>query len=898
TPTFTPNSDFDPWPMFHYDLKHTGVSPFKGPETPMLRWTFPTGVSNVRGSSAIDAEGTNYFGSYDRYIYAVNPNGTLKWSFLTDMSLNSSPALAYDGTIYIGSLDYYLYAMNSDGTVKWKYQTGMIGYSSPAINPDDGTIYVGDETYGSLWAVNPDGTFKWSYKTGAMIKYSSPAVGDDGTIYIGSNDHFMYAINPDGTLKWKFLTGGEITSPAIENWGTIYFGSFDNYLYALHSNGCLKWKFETGNDIYSSPAIAFDGTIYIGSFDHYLYAVNPDGTLKWKYETGDIIRVSSPAIDSEGTVYVGSFDHKLYAIKSDGTLKWTYEAGDQIDAPPSIGADGTIYFGCKDNYFYAIQDAAATPTITKTPTLTPTPTITGSITETPTATPSSTLTPSPTQTFPFITPTPTITWSPNITQTPTQTSTNLTETPTPTLSKTPTLSPTPTWTVPDMPVLSDGQFSPETGDIKSSFDFRVHYTDPDGGFPLIKRLYINDIPQAMSLDTGNSWDGFYTKSITGNELNLGNNEFYFLFGDDEFNNIRLPSSGTFDGPIVTPEPDKVPPVVTIISPKDSENVAGKIKVSATAQDVSGISSVQVKCQFPIKIATWEDCQCMGNRWDLELDTKGYPDMTEVTIRARATDASDNSNIGYSSEITIIVRKFVEEYWVGAEAPDNRGTGSQIDPWRTITYALSKADGGQYNPVIIHVLPGTYDLTLGEIFPLELKSYVTLDSTEEATTVIDATVSGTSVISCINNTDAGINKFTITGGEGLDHPYYGGRGYGGGILCYNSSLRISNCTIRDNSSSYGGGIFIENLSPEIIGCTVENNTSQWGGGITCFYGSPMISDTNISNNNADRMGYGGGLFFGISNPTLANCKLSGNTARRGGGIFCKDSGLSIRHYHRR
>jgi PKD repeat protein len=199
-------------------------------------------------------------------------DGTLKWKYQTGHEVSSSPAIGGDGTIYVGSYDNYLYALNPDGTLKWHYLTGNVVDSSPAIG-GDGTIYVGSyDNY--LYALKPDGTLKWHYLTGSYVS-SSPAIGGDGTIYVGSNDSFLYALNPDGTLKWRYLTGdGVDSSPAIGQGGTIYVGSYDHYLYALNPNGSLKWLYQTGNVVDSSPAIGPDGTIYVGSYDNYLYALN------------------------------------------------------------------------------------------------------------------------------------------------------------------------------------------------------------------------------------------------------------------------------------------------------------------------------------------------------------------------------------------------------------------------------------------------------------------------------------------------------------------------------------------------------------------------------------------------------------------------------------------------
>ncbi|MBN2466233.1 PQQ-like beta-propeller repeat protein, partial [candidate division WOR-3 bacterium] len=116
----------------------------------------------------------------------------------------SSPAIGSDGTIYVGSQDDYLYAANPDGTLKWRYLTGGVVRSSPAVAPD-GTIYFGSYD-NRLYALNPSGTLKWSYVTGGNVS-SSPAIAADGTIIFGSSDNHIYALNADSTLRWSWATG-------------------------------------------------------------------------------------------------------------------------------------------------------------------------------------------------------------------------------------------------------------------------------------------------------------------------------------------------------------------------------------------------------------------------------------------------------------------------------------------------------------------------------------------------------------------------------------------------------------------------------------------------------------------------------------------------------------------
>lgn len=315
----------------------------------------------------IDSDGTIYFGGdyggLPWYLIAINQDGTLKWRFKTEgLILGSSPAIDEDGTIYVGSWDTKLYAINPNGTQKWSVGTGGSIFSSPAIG-DDGTIYIG-HMENSIVAVNSNGTIKWNYPTGSWIT-SDPAIGDDGTIYIGSADNYLYALYPNGTLKWRFKTGHYIKGPpSIADDSTIYIGSWDDYLYALYPNGTMKWKISVGYGTETNPSIASDGTIYVGGWE-YLWAIYPNGTLKWSFFLGEDrhIHQSSPAISADGTIYFGTNigdagGGEIIAVNTDGTEKWRKMIADNwVESSPSISEDGTVYIGSSysidSGYLYA-----------------------------------------------------------------------------------------------------------------------------------------------------------------------------------------------------------------------------------------------------------------------------------------------------------------------------------------------------------------------------------------------------------------------------------------------------------------------------------------------------------------------------------------------------------------
>ncbi len=57
----------------------------------------------MSSSSAVGDDGTIYVGAYDGMLYAVNPDGSQKWTYKAGEGLDSSPAIGSDGTVYITS---------------------------------------------------------------------------------------------------------------------------------------------------------------------------------------------------------------------------------------------------------------------------------------------------------------------------------------------------------------------------------------------------------------------------------------------------------------------------------------------------------------------------------------------------------------------------------------------------------------------------------------------------------------------------------------------------------------------------------------------------------------------------------------------------------------------------
>ncbi|HET7308428.1 MAG TPA: PQQ-binding-like beta-propeller repeat protein [Gammaproteobacteria bacterium] len=132
------------------------------------------------------------------FIYAINPNGSLRWKHLMgpgsqqENNTSGAPAIAH-GRVYVGSpYAEALFAYDvSSGKLLWKYFTGVKIKGPPAIV--DGFVFFGD-TRGTLYVLNAT--------TGKLIRKRhfpdalAPAgpVVIDQNLYVGCQDGNVYSI--------------------------------------------------------------------------------------------------------------------------------------------------------------------------------------------------------------------------------------------------------------------------------------------------------------------------------------------------------------------------------------------------------------------------------------------------------------------------------------------------------------------------------------------------------------------------------------------------------------------------------------------------------------------------------------------------------------------------------
>ena len=278
------------------------------------------------------------------------------------------PAIATDGTIYVASgsesdNDYFngsgrLFAINPNGTLKWVYRidTG-VHYTkpSPITIAHDGTILFSSYY---PYAVNPDGTRKWSSSFG--YTFSTPILYNDYIYGLGTAGglRIVSLINGEMISDWVNVTGSPDIQPIIGN--SIYAGSPLKSINLL--TGVTEWEYNLTSINPNSISYGSNNTIYFCKGLN-IYALNIDGTLKWTYLLSESSVYGNIVIDSNNNIYFITYyndgianKNKLYCLNSEGNLIYEKILNDTIGyCNLAIGGDGYLY-GSSQNYIVKIGD--------------------------------------------------------------------------------------------------------------------------------------------------------------------------------------------------------------------------------------------------------------------------------------------------------------------------------------------------------------------------------------------------------------------------------------------------------------------------------------------------------------------------------------------------------------
>jgi hypothetical protein len=119
--------------------------------------------------------------------------------------------------------------------------------------------------------------------------------------------------------------------------------------------------------------------------------------------------------------------------------------------------------------------------------------------------------------------------------------------------------------------------------------------------------------------------------------------------------------------------------------------------------------------------------------------------------------------------------------------------------------------------------------------------------------------------------------------------------GGGMHNYWSTLTLTSSKFSGNSAVYGGG-GISNIHSQatLIGCTFSGNSANSGGGIAYSHSGGKIKDCFVTGNIA-RDSDGGGIYCVGEQPVIVNCTVKDNKALLDGGGICFQAAYGGKSY---
>ena len=164
-------------------------------------WHTTTGGVAYSTGVRIAADGTVYYGGIDNIAYAINPDGSTKWSHDAAGNADAAIRIGSNGNIWFGigwEVDKVMVLRPSDGALVWDYplpdQIGSTWSGTTGLNLDSNDIIYAGCWDNKLYAINSDGSFRWSYTTGGDVRSGIAFSPSEDTLYFASHDGYLYAL--------------------------------------------------------------------------------------------------------------------------------------------------------------------------------------------------------------------------------------------------------------------------------------------------------------------------------------------------------------------------------------------------------------------------------------------------------------------------------------------------------------------------------------------------------------------------------------------------------------------------------------------------------------------------------------------------------------------------------
>lgn len=344
--------------MFLYDRERTGRVPHevRFDHAPKLLWQvsfrqWP--VSCAESTPVCDSAGNLYFGSHDGCLYSLTPDGSIRWQWVTDSKIYSSPLISGD-KIYVNVSRSHLVCLDLQGRMQWIVDgaAGLKSLSRPVrfLRHVRAYLYY-------------DYEFKKFMKINAWASPNRLQDGRIATVHYGKG---LLVVDPDsGAESWSYHPGGTlyhlagVAIASVSGEDRLFFASQSQGLHVLDSRGRLLWKTQgrPRHNAWANPSVdAEEGAVYYSeSFKNkssVLYKYTWDGQLQWKKQFPFGCRATVGISGADHLIFLG-LDGQVYQLaKQDGTMRASRSiasADRGLWTSPALLKNGNVLINTKKN---------------------------------------------------------------------------------------------------------------------------------------------------------------------------------------------------------------------------------------------------------------------------------------------------------------------------------------------------------------------------------------------------------------------------------------------------------------------------------------------------------------------------------------------------------------------
>ncbi len=256
----------------------------------------------IVGGPAI-GEGFVLVGSDDGKLYAFDAlTGERAGTFASGGRIWSPPAIA-NGVAYFGSMDRYVYAVSLDGRLNqssllWKYKTGGAVVSKPLLvdGPDGLMVVVGsfDKNVYALKAVtdNPEGQLAWDKPFKGSHWFWASAVSDGNLIFAATMDGSVYGLDKQGASAWPlpFKASEPVVSTPVVVGDVLIVATDAGKLHIISAIDGAKLEVSKDLNGRVKAPLSIDGNmVFVGVEDNTVRGVDVKGWQeRWQVSTKDL----------------------------------------------------------------------------------------------------------------------------------------------------------------------------------------------------------------------------------------------------------------------------------------------------------------------------------------------------------------------------------------------------------------------------------------------------------------------------------------------------------------------------------------------------------------------------------------------------------------------------------